>query len=394
MNIKKSLLIFVKIGNLINFLINSLIIKIIHLKKRPIKEKTLLIIKLDSIGDYILVQNFFSILRTDSFYRNFKITLCGNIIWKDLAEYCSINTFDEFIWINRKKFRWNLIYKFNIYNKIYLKGYEVAIETIFSREILFGDTIIKASKAKERIGSTGSPENKGKWKRKLFTDNYYTKLITQKEENLFEFYRNKEFFERLLKKKIDITKAVLNFNSVQLNLPLMKDYILIVPGAQEKVRRWSYKKFAELIKLLLEAYQYNILLVGSPSEKEITNNIFNEIKSNRVQDYVGKTNLPEFGKIISEAKLLISNDTSAIHFAAALNISFICISNGKHLGRFNPYPDEMNLKCIFIYPDKLEQRIYSNNVNYDEFRTSSNYNINEISTEKVFSAVKKILEAN
>lgn len=391
---KKIQIHFIKIGNLINFLINSLIIKIIHLKKRPIKENTLLIIRLDSIGDFILVQNFFNILHTDSIYRNYNITLCGNIIWKDLAEYCNKNTFNNYIWINRKKFKWNFRYKFEILKQVYLSGYEVAIETIFSREILFGDTIIKASKAKERIGSTGSRENKGKWKRKLFTDENYTKLITQSEENLFEFYRNKEFFEKLLKKKIDISKPMLDFSSVRLNLSLTKDYIVIVPGAQEKARRWSEKKFAELIKSLLEAYPYDILMVGSAAEKETTKKILEEVKSERVQNLAGKTTLPELGKIISKAKLLISNDTSAVHFAASLNTRFVCISNGQRFGRFIPYPNEMNLKCIFIYPDILEQRISNGDILYEEFRTSSRYNINIITIEKVFNAVKKILQEN
>lgn len=391
---KKIQIHFIKIGNLINFLINSLIIKIIHLKKRPIKENTLLIIRLDSIGDFILVQNFINILRTDSIYRNYNITLCGNIIWKDLAEYCNKNTFNNYIWINRKKFKWNFRYKFEILKQVYLSGYEVAIETIFSREILFGDTIIKASKAKERIGSTGSRENKGKWKRKLFTDENYTKLITQSEENLFEFYRNKEFFEKLLKKKIDISKPMLDFSSVRLNLSLTKDYIVIVPGAQEKARRWSEKKFAELIKSLLEAYPYDILMVGSAAEKETTKKILEEVKSERVQNLAGKTTLPELGKIISKAKLLISNDTSAVHFAASLNTRFVCISNGQRFGRFIPYPNEMNLKCIFIYPDILEQRISNGDILYEEFRTSSRYNINIITIEKVFNAVKKILQEN
>jgi len=391
---EKIQILFIKIGNLINFLINALIIKIIHLKKRPIKENTLLIIRLDSIGDYILVQNFLSILCTDSIYKDYNIRLCGNIIWKDLAEYCNKNTFNNYIWINRKNFRWNFHYKFEILKQVYLSGYEVAIETIFSREILFGDTIIKASKAKERIGSTGSPENKGKWKRKLFTDENYTKLITQREENLFEFYRNKDFFEKLLKKKIDISKPMLDFSSVKLNLSLTKDYIVIVPGAQEKARRWSEKKFAELIKSLLEAYPHDILMVGSAAEKETTKKILEEVKSERVQDLAGKTTLPELGKIISMAKLLISNDTSAVHFAASQNIRFVCISNGKHLGRFNPYPTEMNLNCIFIYPDILEQRISNGDILYEEFRTSSRYNINKISVEKVFNAVKEILKEN
>ena len=48
------------------------------------------------------------------------------------------------------------------------------------------------------------------WKRKLLTDKYYTKLIPASEENLFEFNRDKEFFELLLDKKLDIKCPEIN----------------------------------------------------------------------------------------------------------------------------------------------------------------------------------------
>lgn len=389
---KKFELLFIKIGNLINFIINSLIIKIIQLKKRLIKEKTLLVIRLDSIGDYILVQNFFNVLRNDSLFNNYNITLCGNIIWKDLAEHCNKKDFDNFIWINKKKFKWNLFYKYDTLQKIYLAGYETAVETTFSREILFGDTIIKASKAKERIGSGGSQENYVKWKRSLFSDDYYTNLITQSNENLFEFYRNKEFFEKLLKKKIDITKPQLDFSSIQVSLPLPKEYFVIVPGAQEKSRRWSEENFVTLINYLLREYSFDILLVGSASENKITKKIAEQINSKRVLNLAGKTSLPELGKIISKAKLLISNETSAVHFAAAVETKFICLSNGQRFGRFMPYPKEMNLINEYFYPDYIESNLKQFDKLVEELKVASKFDINEISVDKVLNALKKLLE--
>lgn len=390
---RKFELLFIKIGNLINFIINSLIIKLIHFKKRSIKEKTLLVIRLDSIGDYILVQNFFNVLRNDPFFKNYNITLCGNIIWKDLAEYCNKNDFDNFLWINKKKFKWNLFYKYDTLQKIYLTGYETAVETTFSREILFGDTIIKASKAKERIGSGGSQENYVRWKRSLFSNDYYTKLITQSNENLFEFYRNKEFFEKLLKKKIDITKPYLDFTSIKMSLTLPNEYIVIVPGAQEKSRRWSEENFIKLIKSLLMHFTFDILLVGSASEKKITEKIAEQINSQRVHNLTGKTSLPELGKIISKAKLLISNETSAVHFAAAVGTKFICLSNGQRFGRFMPYPKEMNLINEYFYPDYIENNLKQFDKLVEDLKGASKFDINEISVDKVLSAAKKLLES-
>jgi len=385
---------FVKFFNLINFLINTLLIKIIHFSKRQIKEKSMLIIRLDSIGDYILVHNFFNLIRSDPYYKDYYITLCGNVIWKDLASYCNEKVFNDFIWLDKNKFKWNIPYKYSILKKIYQAGFEIAVETAFSREILFGDTIIKASKAKERIGSVGSPENNTGWKRKLFSDDYYTKLITQSPENLFEFYRNKEFFEKLLKRHLDINKPQMNFDAVQINYTLSEEFIVIVPGAQEKARRWSEKNFAELIKWIIANYEFEILLAGSLSEKVIIKRILGEVKSEKVSDISGKTTLTEFGKIISKAKLLISNETSAVHFAAAVNTPFICISNGQRFGRFMPYPAEMNTRNIYFYPDYIEQNINDYHKLASDVSYHSKLDINEISIEKIIKAVEKFLEKN
>jgi ADP-heptose:LPS heptosyltransferase len=380
-------ILFVKFLNLINFLINAFLIKIIQFRKREIKENSLLIIRLDSIGDYVLVQNLFNLIKLDSPYKDYKVTLCGNIIWKDLAEYCNKDAFEKFIWINKKKFKWNIPYKFRILKSVYQSGFEVAIETTFSREILFGDTIIKASKAKERIGSTGSPESYVKWKRNLFSDNYYTKLITQSEKNIFEFYRNKEFFEKLFHNKIELAKPSLNFDDVEINLPTDKEFLVVVPGAQEKARRWSEENFTELIKHLLKEYHYDILLAGSSSEKSTIMKIIDGVNSGRVFDVSGKTSLPQFGKIISLAKLLISNETSAVHFAAAVNTPFVCISNGQRFGRFMPYPEEMKIRGKYIFPSEIENQLINKEFLEGNFELFSNLDINAIGLTKVLCAL-------
>lgn len=388
---KKIELIFIKLGNLLNFIITSLIIKIIHLKRRPIVPKTLLVIRLDSIGDFILVQSFFAFFRTHPVYREYKITLCGNLIWKDLAEYLNENTFDSFIWINRKKFKWNFIYKYRILNQIYKAGYETVIETTFTREILYGDTIVKASKAKQRIGSTGSPDSYLKWKRKIFSDDYYTKLITQSDKNLFEFYRNKEFFEKLLQIKIEITKPSMNFDKVEYKLPVENEFIVVVPGAQEKARRWSEENFRELIKYLLKDYQYSILVAGSASEQSTIQKILRGIESARVVDVSGKTTLSQLGKIISNAKFLISNETSSVHFAAAVNTPFVCISNGQRFGRFMPYPEEMKINGTYIFPPKMEEHYFDKEYLIENFNMFLDLNINEIEISYIITTLNKQL---
>jgi ADP-heptose:LPS heptosyltransferase len=94
--------------------------------------------------------------------------------------------------------------------------------------------------------------------------------------------------------------------------------------------------------------------------------------------------------VLSSAQLLISNDTSAAHIAAAVKTPFICISNGNHILRFHPYPREIFDKAFYIYPEEISSHI-GNPEYLEKFRFASDLDINSISVEKVKEAVKKVL---
>jgi ADP-heptose:LPS heptosyltransferase len=51
----------------------------------------------------------------------------------------------------------------------------------------------------------------------------------------------------------------------------------------------------------------------------------------------GKTNLVNLAVIIKDASFLVGNETSAIHFAAAVSTPAFCLLGGGHYARFMPY---------------------------------------------------------
>ncbi len=100
-----------------------------------LKPKTLLIVKLDAIGDYLLFRNFLEDIRKSKKFANYHITLCGNIIWKELAEAFDKSYVDEFIWIDKKKLTIEKSYRKLTLQHIKDKGFEIAFQPTFSREI-------------------------------------------------------------------------------------------------------------------------------------------------------------------------------------------------------------------------------------------------------------------
>ena len=366
---------------LFNFLIFLLLDFFISLKRNVKHPETLLLIKLDAIGDYILFRNLIPYFK-ESKYRNYKITFCGNIEIKELVLSYDGEYFNDFIWIDRAKFSGSIIYKYKILKDIYSRGFETAINTAYTREILYGDQIIKTCNAGEKIGSYGSPDHKRNTR--ILTNRFYTKLIPASENNLFEFYRNIEFFETLLDIKILLKKLNI-FPLKSYNLK-SSNFILIFPGAKEEKRKWKPEYYAKVSNCILLNYNCDIVISGSSHDEDMANQIINDIQQKeRVTNLTGKSSLTELVSIIESSRLLISNESAAVHIAAALDKNFICVSNGNHFGRFNPYPKEICNVGYFIYPDEIRE------TSDETLRFNSELDINKISPELVNTLIKNIM---
>lgn len=288
--------------------------------KRPISYKayTLLLVRLDSIGDYVLLRNFIEILRKSNNYKKYSITLCGNLAWKDLAVAFDSTFIDDFIWIDKRKFIRNFSYRFRVLKDINQRSFEVAVQPTYSREYYFGDAIIKASGAKERIGNYGDLTNMESWQKKI-ADKYYTYLIRISDQNNLEFYRNKEFFEKLLGEEISIKGPYFNINTSKLHRDFVK--IGIHPGAGWEYRRWKSHCWIKLIKNLASQDGYKLALIGSSSEQEELSEI--NRASGSVCQQVETHSLTSLVQQIADLDLLICLDSAPGHLASCCGIPSI-----------------------------------------------------------------------
>jgi ADP-heptose:LPS heptosyltransferase len=105
-------------------------------------------------------------------------------------------------------------------------------------------------------------------------------------------------------------------------------YIVINPNASDLriERRWAAQNFTALIKLILEKYPHqDLVLIGAPSEKEYTQTVSNSINSDRLTNMAGKTTMDELIVLIKNAQLVITNDTGPMHLAFACNTPTVCL---------------------------------------------------------------------
>ncbi|AFM03782.1 ADP-heptose:LPS heptosyltransferase [Bernardetia litoralis DSM 6794] len=372
---------------------------VINSTKYNLQKNTLLIMRLDAIGDYILFRNFLEELAKDKIYKNYKRVLCGNIMWKSLFEEWDKEIVNHVIWIDRKKFYQNPSYRYQKQKEIRKQGFEITIESTYSRLLLFGDAIVNVSGAAKRIGNEGNTDNLIEKEKKL-ADSFYTQLLQTPNKPVFEFDRNKIFFEEFLDKKIQLNYPTLT-NKIKV-VEKKQNQIVLFIGASEVYKTWHFENFATLI---LELYSINnqleFILIGGKNEQVLAKQIIEFIEDkndfenqSEVTDLTGKTNLIELTQKIAESNLLITNETVASHLGTVTRTKTICIANGRHIGRFSPYPNNYELPTSYIFPPKIEEELNQNNkeIVYEKYCNSMGMDINEIEMERVLEEIKKVLD--
>lgn len=346
-----------------------------------ITANTLLLIRLDAIGDYILFRNFIESIKKSEKYKNYSLTLVGNISWKPIAENFDSLYIDNFIWIDRKKFLGNLLYRVKKLNEITSKGYDVAVSPVYSRELFYGDWIIKLVNAVDKIGSFGDLSNIRKW-HKAIGDRYYSELVPVEQKVMFEFDRNREFISFFLSTAVDIEKPEITLNR-QSNIDLPDGYAVLFIGASSNFRKWNARSFGKLGKYIKDKYKLKIVLCGSASDKPQIE-AFRESIGENFLDLVGKTSLLDMFYILKNANVLISNETSIPHIAVALNVKNVfVIYNGNHFKRFIPYPREMHHNYNVIYHPDIEKNKDQYMKISNSYKYTSKLDIQEITYEAV-----------
>lgn len=102
--------------------------------------------------------------------------------------------------------------------------------------------------------------------------------------------------------------------------------VLIAPNKTEgwPAGRWPIHKFAEIIDDISAVYDYEIKIVGSPSEQAYANKLLSLCKSEGHTNLAGKTSLNELLDVLDNAALVICNDSGVMHLSALVGTR--CIS--------------------------------------------------------------------
>jgi ADP-heptose:LPS heptosyltransferase len=355
-------------------------------EKHITSNKNLLLIKTDVIGDYILFRNFIQLLKESEKYSDYSIYLLCNEIWLDLSVKLDNAYVSAHIPIKKNLFKSSIKYRNEIIEKVNSIGFDTIINCAYSREFLLGDSIIRMTNATNKIGMIGdsaselAPFN-------FIGSLFYTRLV-KNDKIFFEFYKNRHFFSEVIGEKIHVYKPYININVTRENIAI------ISPGAQAAFRQWSPENFKAVGEFIFSKYGYKIIIIGASNERKIAQLLIDGSNKDYFTNLCGETNISELPELIAKAKLLICNDSGAMHIAASVNTHTICISNANHFLRFTPYPKEIGLPMTSIYPKSFYKIYKSDEHTYNKMKNGSSLDINEISTMEVINQIEVLLSKN
>ncbi|BDU49843.1 lipopolysaccharide heptosyltransferase II [Haliovirga abyssi] len=193
---------------------------------------------------------------------------------------------------------------------------------------------------KERIGYSNSEG-------KLFLTKKieYVKSVHEVKRllNLIELSDFKDDKIELYPGKEDIKKVDEIWGKFELD---NQKIVVIAPGSKWFTKMWPIEYYNLLLKKL-EKLNIKVLLIGGKEEEKL-----NIIETSNTVNLIGKTKLLELVEIFKRSTVLVSNDSSPLHIAAATDIYIIAIfgATTKELG-FYPWTknytiiENSNLDC-------------------------------------------------
>lgn len=127
-----------------------------------------------------------------------------------------------------------------------------------------------------------------------------------------------------------------------------KSLIAVAPGSIWATKCWPQQYYSDLIKALSQR-GFTIVLIGGDSDKGKCDSIEQEVKQDykqaQILNLAGKTDLLESASVIAMCRLMICNDSGALHIANAMKV--------KVFAFFGP-----TVTSIGYYPYRKGDRVF------------------------------------
>jgi heptosyltransferase-2 len=128
----------------------------------------------------------------------------------------------------------------------------------------------------------------------------------------------------------------------EIGLDVDEPFVVFAPGAAYgRAKQWLPERFAELADQIVNGRGWSVLMVGSNADRAACEDIERRLpkkgnRINRLIDFSGKSDIPTLAGILAQATAVVSNDSGAMHLAAAVGTKVIAIFGPTNEARTSP----------------------------------------------------------
>ena len=227
--------------------------------------------------------------------------------------------------------------------------FAVALQPTYNRMSRVEDALMRATGAKEKIGSVGHAPFILPLERKV-GDPIYTRLIPAQPAAMHELLRHAEFMAGL-----GITLSTEPWRirhwepSANRSSLAGRNYLVIAANASDQRRSWSSDNFLRVARKIATQHQLAIVLIGDQRDQSPAS--WPEVSDSKPEliDLRGQTSTCDLVALITRAELIICNDSGVYHLGVSLNRPTLAVGGSGLPARYFPYPDESALRTKVLF---------------------------------------------
>jgi ADP-heptose:LPS heptosyltransferase len=313
------------------------------------RDRTLLLIRLDEIGDYLLFRNQLEAYKASARWKSYRITLLGNEGWRDLFIALDQRTVDDTIWVNKDRYLQNAPYRMAIWKQLRAGGFETVVASSYMRPLLLDDLCMLAAAPLHSFGSVNINVHEC-WNR--LSDGLYTSLFKPSRSLMHEFDFNAEFSTWLNANRYPGKRPCIAMQPAAVG---QGAYTICFVGASIRSKRWPTKRWLEFIALYRRHFSGRIVLAAGSGRAELK--MAHEIQQRTgAESVAGKLTLLEMLHWIAQAQAVVTNDTMTAHMSVSLNRPTVIIANGTNYMRFSEYSHAGITQVAAVYSELFNRR--------------------------------------
>lgn len=328
------------------------------LRRRTTKNGVAVFIQLGGIGDLVL--SLFAMSKIKEVYST-NYLICKDTCY-ELAK--SLHIWDDVIPVSMIAYKKNMRYRKEINKKFKIMQVEDLYNMVYSRN-LYTELAVMQIQAVKKYGFKGEDSQSGLHTR--ISDKLYCNTF-EINEKIMEIEKYTQYANWILDKKYANQIYCIN-RLTSFQVQEVEGYYVVMPGGSYSEKRWESWKFGRVIDYIWHSYKLMAVLLGDAAERDIGNEITNQIKGEGIVNYIGKTTLAEMTDVIANAHFLIGNDSAGVHLAAATRTKSYAIAGCWDMSRFLPYVSIKNMNeyrpCVIRASVECSNCAYRGNIGSD-----------------------------